>query len=88
MPRPEEHREVADVEDVRGAEAAGERDAGDENSERRPERSSGKQTPQMKPSADYRHVGGTVRIIKAPSRTNRLYRRLRVVPITEKADGI
>ena len=37
VPRPEEHTEVADVEDVRQAEAAGERDARGENGERRPE---------------------------------------------------
>jgi len=40
----------------------------------------------MKPSADYRHVGSTHhQHAIAPTG---LYRRLRVVPITEKADGI
>ena len=47
MPRPEDHREVADVEDARQAQAAGKRDARDQNGERRPERSSGNRTKQL-----------------------------------------
>jgi hypothetical protein len=48
VPRPEEDTEVADVEDVRQAEAAGERDARGETGERGPEPASGQQTAQIK----------------------------------------
>src|SRR3989442_629883 len=59
MPRPEDHREVADVIDFYQAHAARERDARDENGERRPEPSGGTQTAQMK------LLGGYVRLASA-----------------------
>jgi hypothetical protein len=56
VPRPEERIQVTDVEDPGQAEAADERDACNENGERGPERSTGRQTAQVKVREELWHA--------------------------------
>jgi hypothetical protein len=56
VPRPEERIQVTDVEDLRQAEAADERNAGNENGERGPDPSTGKQAAQVKVREELWHA--------------------------------